>query len=170
MYTILNASIRKGLVGMILASLLALAISPASPSLASNQAPPANNQTKDSLQLSGGVSPAADYEHAASLPGKNMSLGTQGGSLLPMAGINMSPLLTSNAWSALGTEANGAINAIAVDSIYGTVYAGGEFTRIGSCTSGCNHIAQWDGSTWTPLGSGVNNTVYAIFVYNSTNI
>ena len=32
--------------------------------------------------------------------------------------------------------------------------------------AGANHIAQWDGTSWLPLGSGMNNDVIALTVYN----
>jgi hypothetical protein len=48
--------------------------------------------------------------------------------------------------------ANSIVYAIAVDST-GNVYVGGAFTAIG--TVAANHIAKWDGSTWSAMGSGI---------------
>lgn len=45
------------------------------------------------------------------------------------------------------------------------MYVGGIFTHAGAYTTNC--IARWDGSTWNPLGSGVNNSVRAIAVNGS---
>jgi len=42
------------------------------------------------------------------------------------------------------------------------VYVGGDFTQAGG--SPANNIARWDGSSWHPLGTGVNERVYAIGV------
>jgi hypothetical protein len=42
--------------------------------------------------------------------------------------------------------------------------AGGGFASAGGVA--CNCIARWDGSAWQPLGSGMNNEVYALTVYN----
>jgi hypothetical protein len=38
-----------------------------------------------------------------------------------------------------------------------TLYAGGGFTTAGG--SAANYIAQWNGSSWSALGSGMNNRV-----------
>lgn len=42
--------------------------------------------------------------------------------------------------------------------------AGGWFTTAGGVTA--NRIASWDGSSWSPLGSGMNDVVSALKVYN----
>src|SRR5690606_2012417 len=44
------------------------------------------------------------------------------------------------------------------------LYAGGYFTTVGGITA--NNIARWDGSSWSPLGSGMNNSVYALTVFD----
>jgi len=62
-------------------------------------------------------------------------------------------------WSALGSGVEGsfglhfptAVNALAVSG--GDLYAGGHFTRAGG--SPAISIAKWNGSSWSPLGSGV---------------
>ncbi len=40
------------------------------------------------------------------------------------------------------------------------LYAGGRFTSAGSVAA--NSVARWDGTTWTPLGTGLNNDVFAL--------
>ena len=45
------------------------------------------------------------------------------------------------------------------------MYAGGVFTEAGG--SPANYIAKWNGRSWSALGSGVNNTVYALAVSGS---
>src|SRR5262249_46982168 len=40
------------------------------------------------------------------------------------------------------------------------VYAGGNFTNADG--SAAINIARWDGRAWSPLGSGMNNPVYAL--------
>jgi hypothetical protein len=54
------------------------------------------------------------------------------------------------------------INALAWDGTY--LYAGGNFTAVGGVSA--LNIARYNGSSWSPLGSGVNNTVNAIAVTN----
>ena len=41
-----------------------------------------------------------------------------------------------------------------------TLYAGGAFTNAGGIQA--NHIAQWNGTNWSALGSGINGAVYAL--------
>ena len=48
----------------------------------------------------------------------------------------------------------------------GTLYAGGWFTNAGG--SAANYIAQWNGSSWSALGSGLSSYVYALAVSGST--
>jgi hypothetical protein len=63
---------------------------------------------------------------------------------------------------------NNTISALAVDS-GGNLYAGGHFTTAGTC-SDCNHIAKWNGSTWSPLDTGVNSEVRALTVDSGGNL
>ncbi|MCP4246482.1 MAG: hypothetical protein GY778_05485, partial [bacterium] len=44
------------------------------------------------------------------------------------------------------------------------LYVGGEFTIAGDVFA--NNIARWDGTSWSPLGSGMNGQVRALTVYN----
>ena len=52
------------------------------------------------------------------------------------------------------------IRAVAVSG--NTMYVGGSFTTIGGVAA--RHIAKWDGSAWSSLGGGTNDTVAAITV------
>lgn len=75
----------------------------------------------------------------------------------------------SGAWYDLGYGFDGNVQAIVA---YGSaVYAGGLFTQVcgepGGCENGnttVNHIAKWDGSSWSALDNGVNENVYALAV------
>lgn len=69
----------------------------------------------------------------------------------------------TNTWSTLGTGVTGdstGINAIAVAG--DRVYAGGTFTNIGGVSA--NNIAVWNGTAWSPLGTGVNSSITSIIV------
>src|SRR5207247_2034491 len=55
---------------------------------------------------------------------------------------------------------NIAVHALAVSG--SDVYAGGAFTTAGG--SAANHIAKWDGSSWSPLGSGIGGGSFPISV------
>lgn len=71
-------------------------------------------------------------------------------------------------WSAIGTGVAGAsVNAIAVDSS-GNVYIGGSFSSAGGVSA--SNIAMWDGTSWNPLGDGLNGTVWAITVGSDGNV
>ena len=69
------------------------------------------------------------------------------------------------AWSSLGTGPanglNGKVHALAVAG-NGDVYAGGYFTQAGGIPA--NHVAKWDGTTWSALGAGTNGPVHALAV------
>jgi hypothetical protein len=63
-----------------------------------------------------------------------------------------------NSWSALGSGVAGGypyssttVYALAVSG--SNVYAAGNFTMAGG--SAANYIAKWDGTSWSPLGSGM---------------
>ena len=68
-------------------------------------------------------------------------------------------------WSPLGSGIGGpafvSVSALAVLP-NGDLVAGGSFTSAGGVST--NRIARWDGSTWSPLGSGMDDTVAALVV------
>src|SRR6266567_3624988 len=78
-----------------------------------------------------------------------------------------------SAWSALGLGVFSQVNALAVSGsdLYvggflsragSDLYVGGSFTAAGGNPANC--IAKWDGTAWTPLGSGLNEPVRALVV------
>ena len=72
-----------------------------------------------------------------------------------------------DSWSALGSGIGSELDdveALAVSG--GTVYAGGDFATAG--TNAAITIAQWNGSTWSALGSGMNGEVEALAVSGGT--
>ncbi len=54
---------------------------------------------------------------------------------------------------------NGSVYALTRDR-NNHLYAGGDFTRAGDVTAG--GIAHWNGTNWSPLGSGVDGIIYAL--------
>jgi hypothetical protein len=71
-------------------------------------------------------------------------------------------------WSALGSEVNGPVIAMTVfddDGGDGTVLcAGGEFTSVGGLPAIC--IAKWNGRSWLAFGTGVDNAVRDLTVFD----
>ncbi len=68
-----------------------------------------------------------------------------------------------SAWSTLGVSPNdgtdGQVAALAVEG--SNLFVGGVFIYAGDSVL-VNRIAQWDGSKWSPLGSGMDYPVYAL--------
>jgi hypothetical protein len=48
----------------------------------------------------------------------------------------------------------------------GELYAGGVFSVAGTASLPVSNIAKWNGTSWTALGAGMNNPVYALAVHN----
>src|SRR4249919_3318408 len=44
------------------------------------------------------------------------------------------------------------------------LFAGGDFTQMGGIAAA--HIARWDGTSWTAIGTGFDGPVYALAVYD----
>ena len=61
---------------------------------------------------------------------------------------------------------NGTVYATAVydDGAGPALFVGGEFSVVGNVVA--SNIAKWDGRQWQSLGSGTNDNVYALTVYN----
>jgi trimeric autotransporter adhesin len=72
---------------------------------------------------------------------------------------------TDTDWSAMGSGVYGSdffpgVHAVA---FLGNIpCVGGNFTYAGGITA--NNVAQWNGTNWSSLGSGMNSTVYALTV------
>ncbi len=82
--------------------------------------------------------------------------------------VNRIAKWNGSSWSALGSGLNGAVYALAVSS--SDLYAGGVFTTAtnsGGVAINTYRIAKWNGSSWSALGSGLNNIVQAIAVSGS---
>src|SRR2546427_1519437 len=61
---------------------------------------------------------------------------------------------------------NGVLRTVAV-APNGDVYVGGDFAMAINSSGNyfaANHVARWDGSGWSTLGSGVDNSVYALAI------
>jgi uncharacterized repeat protein (TIGR01451 family) len=93
-----------------------------------------------------------------------------GGSFKTAGGVSAPAIAkwTGTAWQALGSGLSSSsgtpqVDAIAVDPVSGGVYAGGNFADADGITA--NGIAVWNGSTWSPLGTGLLWNGFAAYVY-----
>jgi hypothetical protein len=77
----------------------------------------------------------------------------------------------ANTWSAVGTGVTSGspeVDALAFDAA-GNLYAGGAFAQMGGVANTLR-IAKWNGSTWSAMGTGANNTVIDLLVNLSGEI
>jgi hypothetical protein len=81
--------------------------------------------------------------------------------------VRIDPTFSDANWISMGVlpGTDGDVYASAVDGS-GNLYIGGVFTTAGGSTA--NDIARWNGSSWSALGSGMNNTIYALTMSGST--
>jgi len=72
-----------------------------------------------------------------------------------------------SSWSALGAGISGGpVDAICSydDGSGSRLYVGGTFSHAGGVVA--NNIASWDGTSWSSVGGGTNNTVESLAVYD----
>lgn len=67
--------------------------------------------------------------------------------------------------SGISTEYEFEANVYALAVCGSNLYAGGSFTEVGGLSA--NNIAQWNGNSWSALGSGINGRVSALAVSGS---
>jgi len=74
----------------------------------------------------------------------------------------------SSSWSPVGggVDESGMVLALVVfdDGSGPALYAGGRFVSAGGVTAA--NITKWDGTDWSPLGSGVDGTVHTLAVFD----
>ena len=87
-----------------------------------------------------------------------------------VAGTSRIALWDGITWSPLGGGAQGTVWSLAVSGT--NLFMGGTFTSVtntGNTSVSASRIAQWNGSTWSALGSGVNLAVRALAL-SGTNL
>lgn len=112
--------------------------------------------------------------YALAVQGSNIYVGGK----FNMAGDTPAPNVAKwdgKNWSALSNGLDGPVYALAWgrDNV---LYAGGGFSH--ACSSAdcssvgvqANHVAAWNGSTWSPLGNGVDGDVYALALDIDSNL
>lgn len=86
------------------------------------------------------------------------------------ADANKIARLTGTKWTPLGAGLSNDVNALEVYDNDGpgpnppALYVGGTFTEAGG--AGANRIAMWDGESWSALGEGLNDGVFALKVFD----
>lgn len=76
--------------------------------------------------------------------------------------IIISNNLQAQIWNSLGNSSvNGTVYTACIYK--GNLYIGGNFTQVGTVQA--NNIARWNGTTWSSVGVGSNNTIYALTQY-----
>lgn len=81
--------------------------------------------------------------------------------------VRIDPTFSDADWVSLNPGIPGTnhqVHAIVADAS-GNIYIGGAFTFAG--TAPANFIVKWNGSTWSALGSGMNDYVWALAVIGS---
>ncbi|MHB9033642.1 MAG: fibronectin type III domain-containing protein [Anaerolineae bacterium] len=63
-------------------------------------------------------------------------------------------------WTPLNKGLDGSVASLAVRG--GILYAGGYFSHIGGGGPAASHIARWNGTDWSAMGSGTNDVVEAL--------
>ena len=72
--------------------------------------------------------------------------------------LTIDPTITDANWIVVNPGISGANNQVrSILSVGTDIYFGGVFTAMGSTLA--NRIVKWNGSSWSSLGDGVNNTV-----------
>ncbi len=74
-----------------------------------------------------------------------------------------------SSWSALGGGLDYGVNGLAVSGT--NLYVGGNFNNAfntGGATVPAHYVARWNGSAWSAVGTGMNNTVDAVAVAGDT--
>ena len=81
-----------------------------------------------------------------------------GGQFYSVGGISATNIAyydyNGNVWHPLGLGVNSKVNTLAYGN--GMLYAGGTFTNAGGSTA--TRIAQWNGSSWSAMGTGVTGS------------
>jgi hypothetical protein len=88
--------------------------------------------------------------------------GGQNGSGAPGAPILQRWSGTGSTWTTLGTTTGGGGVSAVAELPNGDLVAGGQFTSMSGVA--CMNVARFDGINWSPLGSGISQSVVSLVV------
>ncbi len=115
----------------------------------------APSSTNPFINSNGTLNLTANYHGNLDIKNYNVTLD-------PLNGPVLKPLATLGTWSALGTVAfSNTVSTIVMDGT--DVYIGGDFVDAGG-NPNADHIAKWNGTTWSALGAGLNNRALSIAI------
>ena len=125
--------------------------------------------------LGSGMS-GGSYIHVTSLARDGSGNLYAAGRFLTAGGVTVNHIAKWNgsSWSALSSglylpaSGYGLVYSLVLDAS-GNVYAGGDFTMTTSSLT-VNHIAKWNGSSWSALGSGMDGDVPALAMDAAGNL
>ncbi|HPA16646.1 MAG TPA: hypothetical protein PLU30_02775 [Verrucomicrobiae bacterium] len=77
--------------------------------------------------------------------------------------VRIDPTFSDEDWIRMGRVpgADDSVNPAVVDSP-GNLYVGGSFIIVGEAIANC--VAKWNGTQWSPLGSGMTDWISALAV------
>ncbi|MEP7169131.1 MAG: T9SS type A sorting domain-containing protein [Bacteroidota bacterium] len=78
--------------------------------------------------------------------------------------ITVAELSIAQSWSGVGTGLDEYVNGLVTDTVNNVIYAGGHFLNSGTTT--VNHVAKWDGTSWSAMNTGTDLDVYTLCMYN----
>lgn len=125
---------------------------------------PTFNQRIEAIAAQGSITPSAS-DDTVYVGGPFTTPGSYVAALAPDGG----------AWTSLGSGLNNEVRALALQGqatpslVDDTLYAGGFFTDAGGDTD-ADKIAAWDGTSWSALGSGLDDVAFALAVDESRNL
>jgi len=67
-------------------------------------------------------------------------------------------------WNPVGSGMDDKVTVLTTDTVNNLLYAGGYFITAGGIT--VNHIAKWNGTDWSALGTGTDGKVTALCMHN----
>lgn len=70
----------------------------------------------------------------------------------------------AQSWSLAGNNLDNNVFSFANDPATNILYVAGHFDNSGAVQ--INRVGQWDGTNWLPVGTGMNQDVYTLAIYN----